>query len=490
MTTDTTDQNTEKAPWGDLFRGGRTPYTFLVIMGVCLHALQVLVTAIIMPTIVADIGGAAYYTWPAMVYTIGSIVGAASVGPVWNRLGPRKGYVVSGAIFLIATIASALSPDIGSLIAARGLQGLTGGLVTGGGMALIMGLFDDRLRTRILTLWQATWMIAWMLGPVVGGMFAAVGWWRGSFWAMTPFVFLLVIVAWFYVPDRFEHQGEAEETKPFPFWRLALLTTGVFGIALAGPIENDIWRITLIVIGIALLWFTFRIDSTSENRLYPSRAFSIRSPVGLAFWIVLVVGMVNTTIHIFLPLLLQVVHGVSPIFISYIAMVMSLGWTIGTFLVSGWTGAKERVALWSGPLVMMIGLGGVIATAQAPMLTVLTVATFVLGFGVGTHNVHLLSRTMAAAEPGEESVTASALPSIRSLGTALGAAVSGVLSIVAGLGDATSAATVGPAITFVYGANMLPIAIAALFMFLLLRPNMVPPASSDQSVRANDKERI
>jgi predicted MFS family arabinose efflux permease len=150
-------------------------------------------------------------------------------------------------------------------------------------------------------------------------------------------------------------------------------------------------------------------------------------------------------------------------------MVMSLGWTMGTFLVSSWTGPKEKVALWSGPLVMIIGLAGIILSAQLPLLAVLTAATFVMGFGVGTHNVHLLSRTMAAAEPGDERVTASAIPSLRSLGTALGAAVAGVLSTIAGLGDATTAATVGPAITFVYGANMIPVVIAAIFMFMLVR---------------------
>lgn len=450
-------------------------------MSVCLHALQVLVTAIIMPTIVADIGGAAYYTWPAMLYTIGSIMGAASVGPVWHRFGPRKGYGLSGLIFLLATMASALAPDMAWLIAARAIQGTAGGLVMGGGMALIIGLFDDRLRTRILAFSQGTWMFAWLLGPVVGGLFAEIGWWRGSFWAMSPFALIMVVTAWIYVPDRFEHQDDSEKVQPFPVRRLAILAAGVFCIALAGPVDDLYSRAGLAVAGIALLAFTFRLDRNSENRLYPAAAFSLRSPVGLAFWIILIIGMVQTTIHVFLPLLLQVVHGVSPVFVSFIAMVMSLGWTVGTFTVSGWTGPKERLALWSGPLVMMVGLGGIILTAQLPLLAVLTVATFVMGFGVGTHNVHLLSRTMAAAEPGDERVTASAIPSLRSLGTALGAAVAGVLSTIAGLGDATTADTVGPAITFVYAANIIPVIVAAVFMFLLLRPSLAATASAAES---------
>src|SRR6266700_1092609 len=119
------------------FRQRRGLYTALVIGGIAMHATQMLVIAIVMPTIVADIGGATYYTWAAMLYTIGAIVGASSTGVVWGRLGPRRSYALGAAIFALGTAACALAPDIGTLIAARAVQGWAGGLVAGSGMALI-----------------------------------------------------------------------------------------------------------------------------------------------------------------------------------------------------------------------------------------------------------------------------------------------------------------------------------------------------------------
>ena len=77
------ERGAEKGAWGEIFRGGLGLYSTLVIGGIAMQATQMLVIAIIMPTIVADIGGAAYYTWAAMLYTIGSIVGGASTGLVW-----------------------------------------------------------------------------------------------------------------------------------------------------------------------------------------------------------------------------------------------------------------------------------------------------------------------------------------------------------------------------------------------------------------------
>ena len=101
-----------------------------------------LVIAIIMPTIVADIGGADYYTWTAMLYTIGAIVGGASTGTVWARLGARRGYVLGALVFALGTVCCALAPGIGALIAARTVQGWAGGLVAGSGMALITSLYS------------------------------------------------------------------------------------------------------------------------------------------------------------------------------------------------------------------------------------------------------------------------------------------------------------------------------------------------------------
>jgi MFS family permease len=138
-----------KGSWSEIFRDGLGLYSALVIGGIAMQATQMLVIAIIMPTIVADMGGAAYYTWTAMVYTIGAIVGASSTGVVWSRFGPRRGYALGAGVFAFSTAACALAPDIGALIAARAVQGWAGGLVAGSGMALITSLFDARLRTRI-----------------------------------------------------------------------------------------------------------------------------------------------------------------------------------------------------------------------------------------------------------------------------------------------------------------------------------------------------
>ena len=203
-----------KGSWSEIFRNGLGLYSALVIGGIAMNATQMLVIAIIMPTIVHDIGGASFYTWAAMLYTIGAIVGGASTPMVWSRLGARRAYTLGAGVFALGTLGCALAPEIGSLIAARGVQGWAGGLVSGSGMALITSLYDARLRTRIIAVSQGTFTACHLSGPIVGGMFAAMHWWRGSFWMMAPLMLVFAGLAYWKIPDRLDREAEGKALRP------------------------------------------------------------------------------------------------------------------------------------------------------------------------------------------------------------------------------------------------------------------------------------
>ncbi|HZU88618.1 MAG TPA: MFS transporter, partial [Stellaceae bacterium] len=405
-----------------------------MIGGIAMNATQMLVIAIIMPTIVRDIGGASFYTWAAMLYTIGAIVGGASTAMVWSRLGARRAYTLGAGVFALGTLCCALAPDIGALIAARGVQGWAGGLVSGSGMALITSVFDARLRTRIIAISQGTFTACHLSGPIVGGLFAALQWWRGSFWMMAPLMLLFAGLAYWKIPDRLSREDEPNRSARVPFLRFGTLAAGVLCVAASGSVPGIALRILLLAAAVALVGLTFRLDRQAANNLFPRRALSVAAPIGLALWILALHGMTQTSVTLFLPLLLQVVHRVSPIVINFLSIVISVGWTTGTFTASGWSGRRERVALASGPVIATIGLACLTTVALRPGLVLMTLSAFVMGIGIGIYNVHLVARAMDSAASDEQRSTASALTSVRSIGTAFGAAIAGVVANIAGLG--------------------------------------------------------
>jgi predicted MFS family arabinose efflux permease len=285
------------------------------------------------------------------------------------------------------------------------------------------------------------------------------------------------VLALLKIPARLDTEAERGAVPPVPFFRLLMLTLGVFAVAATGPVENSLLRVLLIAAAVALVAGTFILDRESGNKLFPTHALSLNAPIGLCLWILTMHAMAQTSVTLFLPLLLQVVHGVSPIFVNFVTIVISFGWTVSSFWVSGWSGQRERFALASGPIIAFAALITITLIARLPALEFLTIAAFVMGFGVGAYNVHLVARTLDGVAPGEQRTTAAALSSVRSLGTAFGAAIAGVIAHSAGLGDATQPEAVGQAVNAVYIACWVPFSLAVIFTLRFIRIAVPKPAA-------------
>ena len=331
------------------------------------------------------------------------------------------------------------------------------------------------MRTRIIAISQGTFTACHLSGPIVGGMFAAMQWWRGSFWMMAPLMLVFAGLAYWKIPDRLGREAEHGRFAGVPFFRFGTLAAGVLCVAASGSVAGVAPRVLLIAAAVALVGLTFWLDRRAADNLFPRGALSVNAPIGLALWILALHGMTQTSVTLFLPLLLQVVHQVSPVVINFLSIVISIGWTTGTFTVSGWSGKRERLALASGPVIATTGLACLTAVALLPGLALMTLSAFMMGIGIGVYNVHLVARAMDSVTSYEHRSTAAALTSVRSIGTAFGAAIAGVVANIAGLGDATEPGAVGNAVTAVYMFCCIPFGLAALLMFRFVRITLGKP---------------
>jgi predicted MFS family arabinose efflux permease len=249
------------------------------------------------------------------------------------------------------------------------------------------------------------------------------------------------------------------------------------GVAEAGQLKGDVERVAILLVSLALIWLTFRVDAREKHRLFPTKPLSIVRAVGLGYWMLILVGGVQAAITVFMPLQLQVVYGLSPLWIGVANLIVSTAWTISTFLVSGWSGARERLALNSGPALIFLSVVMLLPTVPEHMLWLIMLAMFVFGWGIGSHHVHLGARVIGAANKGEEAITASSQSMMRSLGGAIGTAAGGMVANMAGLGDSIEIDTVNAAIIAVYVASLLPLAVGVVFivrMTKLVVPRTAP----------------
>jgi MFS family permease len=450
--------------WSQLYVGKYAGITLILNLGIGLHAVDIFIVATIMPSVVGDIGGAAFYAWTTMLYMVASIVGAASSAPIKAGLGLRRCYFLAALGFLAGSAICAVAPDMPVLLLGRVVKGLGGGLLIATNMMLVREVYPDDIRTRALSTMSAMWGMAAMLGPLIGGIFAEFGGWRGAFWFSVPIIILFSAMAWRRLPE-----SEIAPSVPrFPIYRLAMLGSGVLCVAAAGNIDGFAPRLALIASAFVLVAMTFRRDHGAAHRLFPTRPLSLNRSVGTAYWIMFLFTFTHSSIGVFIPLVVQVVHGASPLIAGYFTTVMVISWTAATVAGAGLQGRAVRFVVGMGPLLLVTGMAGVALVATTGPLPLLAGFICLAGLGIGSCLAHMVNWTMTAADPGEESVTASSIPTVRSLGIAFGSASAGLIANTAGLGDGISVETVTMAANWVYGVAVVPALVIAMLAFRLL----------------------
>jgi MFS family permease len=456
--------------WTDVFRGRFGVYTLLLNIGILFFAVDNFLINTLMPSIVADIGGVAFYAWAMMLYLVGSIMGAASYGPLRARIGGRRALATGGAVFSLGALGCSMAGSIGELLVARHFQGIGGGLILAGAMAFTSVLYGPERRKYAIAATNITWIIAAVVGPLQAGAFANFGWWRGAFLLYVPIGAAFLVGILWKIPKSADQATADSRALRFPIWRVGLLGLGVLCVGSSGLVGSAMLRTALIVTAGLLVWYAFSRDAQAENRLFPSQPLSLSQPVGLGYWGHILVTTAYIAVAIYLPLVLTVLHGIAPFYVGLANGLMSIGWSIAAALSAAVHGEREREVVIAGPICLMIGSIGLASVEAfgAHVAWVLVCALFV-GTGMGIFQVHMTVRVMGVARPGEESITASSLQTIRALGMAFGAAMAGTIGNVAGLQEVATPDVVRTAVTWVYLFNLLPLIFATVVAARIFR---------------------
>ena len=120
---------------------------------------------------------------------LGLALGQLVAGPLSDRFGRRRPLLVGVIAYVAFSLLCAISPTVETLIAARFVQGLAGGVGIVIAQAAGRDLYSGGALLRYYGRLTVLAGLAAMLGPVIGGQLAQVTDWRGIF------VFLAVVGA-------------------------------------------------------------------------------------------------------------------------------------------------------------------------------------------------------------------------------------------------------------------------------------------------------
>lgn len=451
--------------WRDLSRDGNLARLVLVCFGVWLHAADGLMVVTMMPRIVADIGGARLISWTIMLYEIGSIVAGASAAFLCMRHGLRAAMTGAALIYLAGCVVSALAPQMWIMLAGRLAQGVGGGGMVALSFVAVGLLFARALMPRVMAAISALWGSSAFIGPLVGGVFADAGYWRGGFW-----FFALqagVLAAFLALSAALPARGvEMKLPGGLPFRRLAVLSAGVVAIAWAGIEVSFSATPVFLLAGFLLVGLFLVMDGRhDDDRLLPPHPLHPGDGVGAALLMVLCFSAATIAISIYGPLLLVVLHGVSALAAGYVIAASAIGWSVMAVVVSG-AGERHDGKLIMGGMLMLTAsiVGFTFAVPHGPLWAVAALAA-VEGCGFGMAWTFILRRVTVLAQPGETERSASALPTVQRLGYAAGAAYAGIVANAAGVAGGMDRAT-AQSVGFWIFAACLPVALVGLLSAL------------------------
>jgi EmrB/QacA subfamily drug resistance transporter len=415
------------------------------LVAICTGAFMLLVDVTIVNVALPDMARQLHTTFPDLQWVIdlyALVLGALvlTVGSIADRLGRKRLYLAGLILFAASSLTCGLAPNVGVLIAARGVQGLGGAAMFATTMALISSTYTGRERGVAFGAWGAVNGAAAAVGPIAGGLLTANFGWRWIFLVNLP----VSVVA---VALTVKIVTESRDPHPRRVDVPGMVTFTIAAGALTYALIRGDWASAATIALLAVTTVAIAGFVVAERRsaspmldlaLLRNRSFTAMLVVGALLSAAAWAGLAYESLW------LQSVLGRSAIQAGLIFLPCALA----AFVTSAVVGklmhrAHPRIFIGIGLLVVAAG-----ALAQAVIRSgsgwaVVIPGLVLVGIGAGLAMAPLSATAMSAVPWQQAGMAGGALSSFRQLGYAFGIAVLGEI-FRGGLTRVAGTALAGP----------------------------------------------
>jgi DHA2 family multidrug resistance protein len=294
--------------------------------------------------------------WVITSYLAANAVILPISGWLSARLGRRNYFLLSIAIFTLASALCGMATSLAQIIAFRILQGLAGGGLQPSSQAVLIDSFPPEKQGRAQTMFGIAALIGPIVGPTLGGWLVVNYNWRWIFYVNVPVGLLALLSCYFLVqdPDYLKKERAELRRQPLNFDYIGLgllvLVMSCWETVLSKGQEWDwvsdpFWRVQTLMILFAgglcfLLYREMRIANPIVNfRVLGDRNLSVCCLIIFCAYGVLYAASIS------LPALLQTLFGydalaaglvLSPGGISSISALVLVGFLLGRGVDARW----------------------------------------------------------------------------------------------------------------------------------------------------------
>lgn len=403
-----------------------------LMSGMFLAALDQSVVSAAMRTIADDLGGLSLQAWATTAYLITSTVTTPIYGKLGDIFGRRPVFMAAIAIFILGSFTTGFANSMIELASYRALQGIGAGGLFSLALTIVADIVPPRERARYQGLFLAVFGSSSLLGPVIGGTLAGIDelmfveGWRWIFLMNLP-----IGAASMFMVITFLHVPHTPRKQKIDWWGAAAIIVATVPLLLVAEQGRE-WgwssplSLAMYVAGVTgIVSFILIEKKMGEAALIPLHIFRnktfARTQV-LGF----IIGMGMFGGMIIIPLIIQVVYGVSPTLTGLMMLPMVLGMMTATITagrVTAKTG-KYRFFFNTGTATLFFGYLYMVLMLKADTpLWVVAIGMIMVGLGLG----QLMQTTMVASQNAVEArnigVATSTTTFFRQMGGTLGVAI-------------------------------------------------------------------
>jgi EmrB/QacA subfamily drug resistance transporter len=400
-----------------------------LMLGTLVSALNLTLVAPALPTIVAELGGLADYTWIPIAAMLASTIVTPVAGKLSDVYGRKPLYMTGIAVFALGSILSGLAPNFWFLVFARFVQGAGMGFLLPLSQAIIGDVISPRERGKYQGVLGASFGLASIFGPAAGGFITEHFSWRWLFFVNVPVaVVTLLVIA------RYMHIHNERRRHSIDVWGIVTLSAGLSCLLLAtvwGGVKFpwSSWEIVALYSAAAILLVTFvwieirAAEPVIPLNLFKSSIFSLSNIATIG------VAMSMFGAIYFLPVFVQGVIGnsisASGAILVPMLVAMIVSGIVGGQLISR-TG-RYKILLLAGLFVMGAGFF-ILSTLGAGASNREAIEAMVLiGTGLGLSMQTYVLMVQNSVSGHDMAVATSTTQLSRSIGSAVGLAILGTV---------------------------------------------------------------
>jgi EmrB/QacA subfamily drug resistance transporter len=399
------------------------------LVALFLGAVDALVMSAAMPTIVAELGGLAYYSWVYSAYFLSRAVFLPIFGKLADVYPSRPIFLSTIALFCGASLMAGLSPTMGLLVVWRTFQGVGAGGIFALSYICLADISPPHRRGKTMSLASAVWGLASVIGPTLGAAVVTYLNWRWIFYMNLPLGMLSIWGIGRFLREIRPKRGNARldwaglvcMTVCILALMVAFLLAGRSYSWLSWPVAG---LLTVSILGAAAF---YRAERRAPDPVLPLHRL-MRRDFGLSNLSVFCSSFTIFSLFAYAPLFIQAGQGRNAMQVGMAMLSLSFGWSMGSLFLGRFVdrSGKRATALAGGALLVAGSGGTLLITAQTGIL-VQTILFLLVGVGMGFVTLSTLLVVQSSVPPADLGMATGTHQYARTLGGTVGVGICGGL---------------------------------------------------------------